>query len=46
MGKYNLPAFELVATTFGHSAVLLLVSLGAAVALGVPLSIEKTHSRC
>jgi hypothetical protein len=43
--KYNLPALELVATTFRHSAVLLLVSLGAAVALGVPLGIAVALSR-
>jgi oligopeptide transport system permease protein len=43
--KYNLPAFELVATTFRHSVGLLLVSLGAAVALGVPLGIAVALSR-
>ena len=43
--KYNLPAFELVATTFRHSAGLLLVSLGAAVALGVPLGIAVALAR-
>ncbi|MFP4343234.1 MAG: ABC transporter permease subunit [Anaerolineales bacterium] len=35
--RFNQPALDLVATTFGHSAGLLLVSLGTAVALGVPL---------
>lgn len=35
--RFNQPALNLVATTFTHSAGLLLVSLGMAVVLGVPL---------
>ncbi len=43
--RYDVSAFELVATTFGHSAGLLLVSLGAAVALGIPLGIAVALAR-
>jgi len=43
--KYSPPAFELVATTFGHSAGLLLLSLGAAAVLGVPLGIAMALRR-
>ncbi len=43
--KYNPPALELVVTTFGHSVGLLLVSLGAAAALGVPLGIAVALAR-
>ena len=43
--KYETTALELVATTFGHSAGLLLVSLGAAAALGVPLGIAVALAR-
>jgi ABC-type dipeptide/oligopeptide/nickel transport system permease component len=42
---YEFPAFELVATTFGRSAGLLLVSLGAAALLGVPLGITVALAR-
>jgi peptide/nickel transport system permease protein len=37
--RYDVAALELVATTSGRSAGLLLVSLGAAAALGIPLGI-------
>ena len=43
--KYEIPAFRLVATTFGRSAGLLLVSLGVATALGVPLGIAVALAR-
>jgi len=43
--KYNPSAFELVATTFGHSAGLLLLSLGVAAVLGVPLGTAMALAR-
>lgn len=42
---YEVPAFRLVAATFGRSAALLLLSLGAAVALGIPLGIAVALAR-
>jgi len=42
---YEFSALGLVATTFGRSAGLLLVSLGAAVVLGVPLGIAVALAR-
>jgi peptide/nickel transport system permease protein len=43
--KYESSAFELVATTFKRSAGLLLVSMGLATALGVPLGIALAMAR-
>ena len=43
--RYEVSAFELVATTFGRSAGLLLISLGLAAALGVPLGIAVALAR-
>ena len=43
--RYDPSAFELLATTFSHSAGLLLVSLGAAAALGVPLGMAVALAR-
>ena len=43
--KYNLAAIELVATTLSRSAGLLLISLGLAAALGVPLGIAVALAR-
>ncbi|MGD8969561.1 MAG: ABC transporter permease subunit, partial [Anaerolineae bacterium] len=43
--RYEFPASELVRTTFGRSAGLLLVSLGAAALLGVPLGIGVALAR-
>jgi peptide/nickel transport system permease protein len=43
--RYEYPVFDLVATTFGHSAGLLLMSLGLAVVVGVPLGIAVALAR-
>jgi peptide/nickel transport system permease protein len=43
--KYDLAAIELVATTLGRSAGLLLISLGLAAVLGVPLGIAVALAR-
>lgn len=43
--KYQVPALELVTQTLGRSAGLLLVSLGMAVALGVPLGMAMALAR-
>lgn len=43
--RYEISALNLVAATFGRSAGLLLVSLGAAVLLGVPLGIAVALAR-
>ena len=43
--SYEVPALTLVARTFGRSAGLLLISLGAAALLGVPLGIAVALSR-
>ena len=43
--REDVPALQLVATTFGRSAGLLLLSLGAAAALGVPLGIAVALAR-
>jgi ABC-type dipeptide/oligopeptide/nickel transport system permease component len=43
--RYDLSALELVAATLGRSAGLLLLSLGVAVSLGVPLGISVALAR-
>ena len=43
--KENVPTLQLVATLFGQSAGLLLIALGVAIAIGVPLGISAALSR-